>query len=91
MSSPFLTEPVALWEKPFIAHTDTRVLQIQLLSIPITPNSSKTLTAINGTEPSWELQIKLWAKPVDKCYTTASIIHSHRRIGLDMILFIMSS
>ena len=34
MSSPFLTEPVAMGI-PFIAHKDTRVLQIQLLSIPI--------------------------------------------------------
>ena len=36
MSSPFLTEQVALRQYvAFIAHTDTRVLQIQLLSIPI--------------------------------------------------------
>ena len=45
---------------------------------PHTPNSSQTLTAINGTKPSWELQILLQPKPVDKYYTTASIIHSHR-------------
>ena len=46
-----------------------------------TPNSSQTVTAINGTEPSWELQILLQPKPVDKCYTTASIIHSHRSLA----------
>ena len=46
---------------------------------PHTPNSSQTLTAINRTESSWKLQILLQPKPVDKCYTTASIIHSHRR------------
>ena len=45
---------------------------------PHTPNSSQTVTAINGTEPSWELQILLQPEAVDKCYTTASIIHSHR-------------
>ena len=44
---------------------------------PHTSNSSQTVTAINGTEPSWELQILLQPKPVDKCYITASIIHSH--------------
>ena len=41
------------------------------------PNSSH-VTAINGTEPSWELEILLQTKPVGKCYNTASIIHSHR-------------
>ena len=46
---------------------------------PHTPNSSQTGTAINGTDPSWELQIFLQPKPVDKCFTTASIIHSHRQ------------
>ena len=59
MSSAFLSEPVARWELPFIAHTDTGVLQMQLLSILHTSNSSQTVTAINGTEPSWELQILL--------------------------------
>ena len=33
MSSPFLTEPVALWEHLSL-HTQTRVLQIELLNIP---------------------------------------------------------
>ena len=45
---------------------------------PHTPNSSQTVTVINVTEPSWELQISLQSKPVDKFYTTASIIHGHR-------------
>ena len=45
---------------------------------PHTPNSSQTVRAINGTKSSWELQILLQPKPVDKCYNTASIIHSHR-------------
>ena len=58
MSSPFLTEPVAMGI-PFIAHRDTRVLQIQLLSIPIPQIAPKLSTAINGTEPSWEQQILL--------------------------------
>ena len=58
MSSPFLTELVTLWEYLSL-DTDTRVLHIQLLSISHTPNSSQTVTAINGTEPSWELQILL--------------------------------
>ena len=52
------------------AHTTTKH--------PPTPNSSETVTAINGTEPSWELQILLQPKPGDNCYTTASIKHSHR-------------
>ena len=55
MSSPFLTEPVALWEISFIAHTDTSTTTKH----PHTPNSSQTVTAINGTEPSWGLQILL--------------------------------
>ena len=46
---------------------------------PHTPNSSQTVTAINGTEPSWELQILLQPNPVNKRYNTASIIHSHIR------------
>ena len=52
MSSPFLTEPVALWEYLSLhrhnsaANTTTKH--------PHTPNSSQTVTAINGTEPSWE-------------------------------------
>ena len=49
---------------------------------PHTPNSSQTVTAINGTEPSWELQKFLQPKPVDKCYTTVSIIHGHRRLHI---------
>ena len=44
---------------------------------PHTPNGSKNVTAINGTEPSRDLQILLYPKPVDKCNTTASIMHSH--------------
>ena len=55
MSNPFVAEPVALWEYLSL-HTQT---QIQLLSIPIPPSSSQTVTAKIGTEPSWELQILL--------------------------------
>ena len=45
---------------------------------PHTTNSSQTVTAINGTEPSWELQILLQPKPVDKYYTIAFMVHSNR-------------
>ena len=68
---------------------------------PHTPNSSQTVTAMNETEPSWELQILLQPKPLDKCYTTASIIHSHRQSSVqefemncyryDIILIILYS
>ena len=54
---PFLTEPVALQEY-LPSHTDTGVLQIQLLRIPYLeqlPNCHSH----NGTEPSWERQILL--------------------------------
>ena len=67
MSSPFLTEPVALWEYLSLhrqkspANTTTKY--------PHTPNSSQTFTAINGTEHSWKLQILVQRKPVDKFYT----------------------
>ena len=47
---------------------------------PNNPNSSQTVTDINGTEPSWLLQILLKPNPVDKCYNTASIIHNHRQL-----------
>ena len=50
MSSPFLTEPVAnLWEYLSL-HTNTTTKH------PHTPNGSQSVTAINGTEPTWELQ-----------------------------------
>ena len=59
MSSPFLTEPVALWEY-FSLHTHRHKSAENTTSEhPHTPNSSQTVTAINGTEPSWELQILL--------------------------------
>ena len=55
MSSPVLTEPVALWE---YIHRHRRAAN-KTTKHPHTPNSSQTVTAINGTEPSWELQILL--------------------------------
>ena len=56
---------------PFIAHTDTNTTTKH----PHAPNSSQTVTAINGTEPSWELQILLYPKPADKSimYTAIDI------------------
>ena len=47
---------------------------------PHTPNSSQSVRATNGTEPSMELQILLQPMTVDKYYNTASIIHSHNRV-----------
>ena len=41
ISSPYLTEPVALWEIPFICTHRHRVLQMQLLSIPIPQTAPK--------------------------------------------------
>ena len=58
MSSSFLTEPVALWEYLSL-HTRHKSAVNTTTKHPLTPNSSQTVTAINGTEPSWELQILL--------------------------------
>ena len=58
MSSPFLTEPVALWEYLSL-HTQTQSAANTTTRHPHTPNSSQTVAAINGTEPSWKLQIFL--------------------------------
>ena len=58
MSSPFLTEPVALWEYLSL-QTQTQECCIYNTKHPHTPTSSQTVTAINGTEPSLELQILL--------------------------------
>ena len=73
---PFLTDPVALW-KYLSLHTHTererekererdKSAANTTTKHPHTPNSSQTVTAINGTEPSWELQILLKPKPVEK-------------------------
>ena len=72
MSIPFITEPVALGNTFHCTHRHKNAANITTKH-PHTPNSSRTATAINGTEPSWELQILLQPKPVDKCYTTASV------------------
>ena len=58
MSSPFLTEPVALWEH-LLLHTQTQECCKYNYYASHTSNSSQTVKAINGTEPSWELQILL--------------------------------
>ena len=58
---------------PFIAHTDKSAANTTTKH-PHTPNSSQTVTAINGTQPSWEIQILLYPKPVDKCYIIAGDI-----------------
>ena len=58
MSSPFLTEPVALWECLSL-HTQTQSAANTTTKYPHTPNSSQIVIAINGTESSWELQILL--------------------------------
>ena len=79
MSSPFLTEPVALWEYLSL-NTRQKCAANTSNKHPHTPNSSQTVTALNGTKPSWELHILFQPKPVDKCYNTASIIHSHRHV-----------
>ena len=57
MSSPFLTEPAALWEYLSLYRHKSAVNTTT--KHPHILNSSQTLTAINGTEPSWELQILL--------------------------------
>ena len=51
MSSPFLTEPVALWEYLSL-HTQTKITANTTTKHPHTPNSSQTVSAKNGTEPS---------------------------------------
>ena len=81
MSSPFLTEPVVLWEYLSL-HTQTQECCKYNYQASPYPKSSQTVTAINGTEPSWVLQILLYSKPVDKCYTTASIIQSHMAVTI---------
>ena len=57
MSSPFLTEPVALWE--YLSLHRHKSAKNTTTKHPHTPNSSQTVTAINGTDPSRELQILL--------------------------------
>ena len=52
MSSPFLTEPMALWEYISL-HIQTQEYCKYSYKASHTPNSSQTVTAINGTEPSW--------------------------------------
>ena len=59
MSSPFLTEPVALWEYLSLHTHRHKSAANTTTKQPHTPNSSQTVTAVNGTEPSWELQILL--------------------------------
>ena len=59
MSRSFVTEPVALWEY-HAAYTTTKH--------PHTPNSSQYVTAINGTEPSWE------PEAVPLCHGTTQIL-----------------
>ena len=59
MSSPFLTEPVALWEYLSLRTHRHKSAAYTTTKRPHTPNSSQTVTALNGTEPSWELQILL--------------------------------
>ena len=58
MSSPFLNEPVALWEYLSL-HTQTQSAASTTTKHPHTPNRSQTVTAIIWTETSWELQILL--------------------------------
>ena len=58
MSSPLLTEPLALWNTFHCTHRHKSAANTTTKH-PHTPNSSQTVTAINGTEPSWELQIPL--------------------------------
>ena len=48
MSSPFLTEPVALWE--YLSLYTQKSAANTTTKHPHTPNSSQTVTAINGTE-----------------------------------------
>ena len=52
MSSPFITEPVALWEYLSL-HTRHKNAANTTTKHPYTPNSSQTVTEINGTESSW--------------------------------------
>ena len=70
MSSPFLTEPVALWE--YLSLQRHKSAANTTTKHPHTPNSSQIVTAINGPEPPWEIQILLQPKPVDKYYNIAS-------------------
>ena len=70
MSSPFITEPVALWEYLSLHTHRHKSAANTTTKHPYTPKCSQTVTAINGTEPSWELQILLQPKAVDKCYAT---------------------
>ena len=58
MSSPFLTEPLALWEY-FSLHTHRHKNAANTTTKHPIPHSSQNVTVINGTEPSWELQILL--------------------------------
>ena len=57
MSSPFLIEPVALWEYLSLQTHRDKSAANTTIKHPHTSNSSQTVTAINGTKPSWELQI----------------------------------
>ena len=57
MSSPFLTELVDLWEYLSLHTHRHKSAANTSTKHPHTPNSSQTVTAINETEPSWELQI----------------------------------
>ena len=60
MSSPFLTEPVALWIAGNCKQNETdQSAANKTTKHPHTPNSSQTVTTINRNEPSWELQIIL--------------------------------
>ena len=58
MSSPFRTEPVTLWEYLSLYAQTQECCKYNYLASH-TSNSSQTVTAINGTEASWELQILL--------------------------------
>ena len=59
MSSPFLTEPLALWEYLSLHTHRHKSAANTTTKHPHTLNSSQNVTAISGTEPSWELQILL--------------------------------
>ena len=84
MPIPFLTEPVALWE--YLSLHRHKSAANTTTKHPHTPNSSQNVTAINGNELSWELQILLRPKPIDKCYNTASIIYSHKQVS-EILIF----
>ena len=53
------SEPVALWEYLSLHTLTHKSAANTTTKHPHTPNSSQTVTPINGTEPSWELQILL--------------------------------